>query len=374
MRLYEYMAKDVLARAGIRTPRGRLVSTPQQAADACTELGPVVLKAQVLAGGRGKAGGVKFAANPAEAADVASSLLGAIVGGTPVERVLCEQRIDVARELYVGIAVDGAARKPVLIVSNQGGVGIEEVPEKNIVRRHIGLPWGLFAFTTREVVRRLGIEGKAAVSVVDVILRMYRVFRRHDAELVEINPLALLADETAVALDGRLNVDDDALWRQRDLPAVSEDSDLERRIGELGLAYVELDGDIAVLANGAGMAMATLDILYRYGGRPANFMDAGGGAGVESTAKALELLLSRNPKVLLVNVFGGITRCDEVAAAIVRVKNELGPGLGVPLVVRLAGTNEAEGMALLERAGVQAFRSMEEAAARAVALAGGGTA
>ncbi len=384
MKLYEYMAKDVLARAGVRTPRGRLVSTPQQAADACAELGPVVLKAQVLVGGRGKAGGVKFADTPEEAANEASALLGATIRDLSVERLLCEQKLDVSNEFYAGIAVDGAARKPVLIVSTQGGINIEDVAEKSIVRRHIGLPWGLFAFTTREAVRRLGIEGKAAASLVDVILRMYRVFRRHDAELVEINPLALLADDTVVALDAKLNVDDDALWRHRDLPVVSEETDLERKVRELGLAYVDLDGDIAVMANGAGMAMATLDILQRYGGRPANFMDAGGGVGEEQTAKALEMLLAKKPKALLINIFGGITRCDDVAKAIIRVRDRLGlgaaagdeagPGSAVPLVVRLAGTNEAEGLAILEREGISTYRSMEEAAARAVALAGGGAA
>jgi len=375
MKLYEYMAKDMLARFGIRTPRGRLVSTPQQAADTCAEIGPVVLKAQILAGKRGRAGGILPAATPAEAAAVAESLLGKEINGLLVERLLCEQKLEIAQELYAAIAVDGAARKPVLILSAQGGVSVEEVAERSIIRRHIDLPWGLFAFMTREAVRRLEVNDKVAAGVVDVCLRMYRVFRRHDAEMVEINPLAVLPDETVMAVDARITVDDDAAWRQRDLPFVSEYTAKEQKARDLGFAYVELAGDIAVLANGAGITMATLDVLQRYGGRPANFLDVGGGADAARAEQALELLLNDEPKALLVNIFGGITRCDDVAAALVRVINarEAAGKPRMPVVVRLAGTHEAEGTAILAAAGVTTHRSMEDAAARTVALAGGGT-
>lgn len=374
MKLYEYMAKDMLARFGIRTPRGRLVSTPQQAADTCAEIGPVVLKAQVLSGKRGRAGGILPAATPDEAAAAATALIGKEINGLIVERLLVEQKLEIMQELYIGITVDGAARKPVLILSAQGGVSIEEVPERAIIRRHIDLPWGLFAFSTREAVRRLEVSDKVAAGVVDVCLRMYRVFRRHDAEMVEVNPLIVLPDETVMAVDARITIDDDALWRQRDLPVVSEYTEKEQKARELGFSYVELDGDIAVLANGAGITMATLDVLQRYGGRPANFMDVGGGAGADRAEQALKMLLAARPKALLVNIFGGITRCDDIAEAVVHVLEDLAADgeTPVPLVVRLAGTNEAEGAAVLAKAGIATHQSMEEAAARAVAAAGGG--
>lgn len=369
MKLYEYMAKDILAKAGIPIPKGRLVSSGQQAADACRELGPVAIKVQVLAGGRGKAGGIRFADTPEQAAAEATDLLGREIGGHRVERLLCEQKLSIEQEIYVGVAVDGAARAPVLIASMQGGVNIEEVPEKNIVRRSIGVTWGLFPYTAREVTRRMGLDPKLANRVVDIMLRLYRVFRERDAELVEINPLVVLTDGSIVAADARCNVDDDAMYRHRDLLQVVEGSELERKVKELGLSYVELDGDIAVMANGAGITMATLDIIQRYGGRPANFLDAGGGASVEPTAQALDILLATNPKAVLINIFGGITRCDDVARAIVQVKESR--GLTAPLVIRLTGTNEKEGVAILEAEGIAAFSSMEDAAARVVALAGG---
>jgi succinyl-CoA synthetase beta subunit len=369
MKLYEHMAKDILARAGIPVPKGRLVSTAQQAADACAEIGPLAIKVQILSGGRGKAGGIKFADTPEEAAEAARALLRTEIRGLKVDRLLCEQKLKIEKELYVGVTVDSSARKPVLIASMQGGVNIEDVPEKSIVRRHIGVTWGLFPYTAREVVRRMGLEGQeAAAKVVDVMLRLYRVFRHKDAELVEVNPLVVLPGGDVVAADARCTIDDDSLFRHRDLPEVTEGTEMELKVQALGLSYVELDGDIAVMANGAGITMATLDIIQRYGGRPANFLDAGGGAGVEPMARALEILLAASPKAVLINIFGGITRCDDVAKAISQVKRSM--GIKVPLVIRLVGTNEAEGLAILQQEGIAAFRSMEEAAARVVALAG----
>ncbi|MDP2871839.1 MAG: ADP-forming succinate--CoA ligase subunit beta [Bacillota bacterium] len=368
MKLYEYMAKELFGKAGIPVPAGRLAFTAQEAADACAELGPVAIKAQVLAGGRGKAGGIKFADTPPEAAAAAADLLGMAIRDLAVDRLLCEQKLSIERELYVGIAVDGTTRRPVLIASVQGGVNIEEVPEKSIVRRRIGVTWGLFGYAAREVVRRMGLDEPAAGKVVDILLRLYRVFRQYDAELVEINPLVILTGGEVIAADGRCNVDDDALWRQRDLPQTTEGTELERKVKSLGLSYVELDGDIAVMANGAGITMATLDIIQRYGGRPANFLDAGGGAGVEPMTRALEVLIATKPRAVLVNIFGGITRCDDVANAIVQARRTV--KTDVPMVVRLSGTNEDEGIEILARDGLTAYRSMEEAAARVVALAG----
>lgn len=370
MKLFEHLAKEVFSRYGIPTPPGRVVSAPDEAAAVCAELGEVALKAQILSGGRGKAGGIRFAAAPDEARRQAESLLGSEVRGLRVERLLVEKKLQIDREFYLGVAVDGSARRPVIIASAAGGVNIEEVPEKLIVRQLVDPAWGLMPFRARQVARRLELQGEPARQFSEILLRLYDVFCVTDAELAEINPLVLQKDGRFIAADGRLNVDDDALPRHPELPVVEEGSEVERRARKAGLAYVELDGDIAVMANGAGMAMATLDILRHYGGRPANFLDAGGGAGVEPMAEAIELLLSRNPKALLLNIFGGITRCDDVAKALVSVAERRG-GLDLPVVVRLAGTNEKEGLAILREHGFDAYRTMDEAAAKVVAAAGG---
>lgn len=374
MKLYEHLAKETFAAHGIPVPPGRVVTTAEEAAAVCAEIGEVALKVQILSGGRGKAGGIRFAASPGEAQSHAAELLGSEVRGLRVDRLLVEKKLSIEQEIYLGIAVDATARRPVVIASTQGGVNIEEVAEKLIVKRRIDPPWALFPFHTRQVARRLDLEDDVARQFGDILLKLYRVFRGLDAELVEINPLVVLADGKLVAADGRLNVDDDALSRHPDLPRVEEGTELERRARQAGLSYVELDGDIAVMANGAGITMATLDIIQHYGGRPANFLDAGGGAGVETTAQAIELLLSRSPRALLVNIFGGITRCDDVARAIVKVAENRG-GLGLPVVIRLVGTNEQEGRDILQTHGFEAFKTMDEAAAavvKAAAAAGNG--
>lgn len=369
MKLFEHLAKEVFAHHGIPTPPGRVATTADEAAEACAQIGEVALKVQILSGGRGKAGGIRFAATPEEAKRQAEGLLGSEIRGLRVDRLLVEKKLQIDREFYVGIAVDGTARRPLVIASASGGVNIEEVPEKLIVRQFIDPAWGLMPFRARQVARRLELGGDLARQFGDILTKLYRVFKSSDAELAEINPLVLQKDGKLIAADGRLNVDEDALSRH-DLPVVEEGTDMERRAKKAGLAYVELDGDIAVMANGAGMAMATLDILQHYGGRPANFLDAGGGAGVEPTAQAIELLLSRDPRALLVNIFGGITRCDDVAKALVTVSERRG-GLGLPVVIRLVGTNEKEGLAILKEHGFDAFRTMEEAAPRVVAAAAG---
>ncbi len=367
MKLYEHMAKDVLRAAGVPVPRGRVCTTPDEAAAAARELGPVAVKAQVLVGGRGKAGGIRLAQTAAEAAQCAEAILTMQIRGQPVRSVLCEERLVIERELYLALAVDPSARRPVLIASAQGGMEIEEVPDRAITRLHLEVPWGLVPFQARQLAQRLELGPSLAAAFADITARLHRVFVERDAELVECNPLAVVPGGL-VAADARLNVDDDALWRQRELPRTSEATPLEERVRALGLAFVQLDGDIAVMANGAGITMATVDVLQRYGGRPMNFLDAGGGAAAGPTADALEILLSTHPRAVLVNIFGGITRCDEVARAILTVRERR--GLDVPLVVRLVGTNEEEGTALLQQAGIPAFTSMREAAERVVALAG----
>ncbi|MDI6893103.1 MAG: ADP-forming succinate--CoA ligase subunit beta [Bacillota bacterium] len=370
MKLYEYLAKDIFRGAGIPVPAGRPCQAPDEAARAAAEIGPVAIKAQILAGARGKAGGIAFADTPEEAREAAARLLGSELRGYRVDRLLVEEKLIIEKELYLGMAVEGSARRPLVIASGQGGMAIEEVPERAIVKKTLDITWGMQPYTARVLARRLGLEGSLARQFEDIALRVWGVFRRYDAELVEINPLAVAAGRRLVAADARLNVDDEALYRHRDLPRVEEGTDLERRVRELGLSFVQLEGDIAVMANGAGITMATLDVLARYGGRPANFLDAGGGAAAEPTAQAIGVLLETHPRVILINIFGGITRCDEVARAIVKVKSER--GLPVPLVVRLVGTNEEQGTALLRDHGIAAFRQMEEAAARAVAIARGG--
>ncbi len=373
MKLYEHLAKEVFARHGIPTPPGRVVAGAEEAAAVCEEIGEIALKVQILSGGRGKAGGIRFAASPDEARRQAEGLLGSEIRGLRVDRLLAEKKLQIDREFYVGIAVDGGARRPVVIASASGGVNIEEVPERLIVRQLVDPAWGLLPFRTRQIARRLELQGDLARQFGDILIKLYRVFRATDAELAEINPLVLQKDGRLIAADGRLNVDDDALSRHPDLPRVEEGTESERRAKKAGLSYVELDGDIAVMANGAGITMATLDILQHYGGRPANFLDAGGGAGVEPMAQAIELLLSRRPKALLLNIFGGITRCDDVANALVTVAERRG-GLEAPVVIRLVGTNEKEGLAILKAHGLDAYRTMEEAAVSVVAAAGGGDA
>lgn len=370
MKLYEHLAKEVFRAHGIPVPPGMVVTDADQAATTARELGEVAIKVQILSGGRGKAGGIRFASTPEEALRQAGELLGSQIRGLPVDRLLVEQKLSIDQEFYLGIVIDGASRRPLVIASTQGGVNIEEVPEKLLVRIPIDPTWGLLPYVSRQVARRLELEGDLARQFSDILVRLYQAFRASDAELVEINPLVLQTDGRLIAADGRLNVDDDALSRQPHLPRVEEGTGIERQAGQLGLAYVELDGDIAVMANGAGITMATLDILQHYGGRPQNFLDAGGGAGVEPMAQAIELLLSQSPRALLINIFGGITRCDDVARAIVKVAQDRG-GLGVPVVIRLVGTRESEGMAILREHGFEAYRTMEEAARTVVAAAAG---
>lgn len=371
MKLYEHMAKEVLRNHGIPTPPGRLARTVEEAVNAARDIGPVAVKAQVLVGGRGKAGGIKLAETPEEAERVAGEILGMNLKGYIVESVYVEGKLDIERELYLAVTVDASAKKPLIIASASGGVNIEDVPEKDIVRVHVPIEWGLFPFMARDIARRLQLEGGHAKQFVDILQKLYTVFRKYDAELVEINPLVISGNDV-IAADARLNVDDDAVYRHPDLPVTSEATELEERVRELGLAFVELDGDIAVMANGAGITMATLDVLNKYGGKPMNFLDAGGGADAGPTAKALEILVSTNPKAVFINIFGGITRCDEVAKAIIQAKNSV--GIHMPLVVRLVGTNQEQGVAMLAAEGIHAYSSMDEAAEQVVRLSKGGAA
>lgn len=370
MKLYEYLAKQIMAEHGIPTGNGIVCETPEQAEEAARKIGPCAVKAQVLVGGRGKAGGIKLANTPEEAKARAAEILGMNLKGYIVDKVLIDPQIQIEKEFYVSITLDGMVKQPLIMASAHGGVEIESVPHEHIVFQHVDITTGLLPFQARQIARKIGLSGSLAKQFVGVLLGMYSAFRANDAELVEINPLALTDGGTRlIAADGRFNVEDDAMFRHGDFPKVEEGTELEKKVRAIGLAFVQLDGDIAVMANGAGMAMGTLDVLSYYGGRPANFLDAGGGSGVEPTAQAFDALLGTSPKAIFVNIFGGITRCDLVAEAIVQVKKS--KGINVPLVVRMVGTNDVRGREMLAENGIQAYTEMGEAARAVVRAAYG---
>ncbi len=367
MKLFEFMAKDIFREYGISVPRGKVARSPEEAALAARDIGPVVIKSQILSGGRGKAGGIKFADTPEEAALAAKEILGLNLKGYIVDTVLIEEKLNIEQELYLAITIDKAARSPILIASAYGGMDIEDLSEDKLIKRSIDVSLGIKPYLARDLARRLGLSGDLAEQASDAIISLYRLFCDKDAELAEINPL-VISEGRILAADGKLTIDDEALFRlDQAVPRVEERTERERKAAELGISYVELDGNIAVMANGAGITMATLDILQHFGGRPANFMDAGGGAGVEPTAKALEILLSANPRAVLVNIFGGITRCDDVARAFVQVKQTR--GIPVPLVIRLVGTNQAEGVRILQENGIDSYRTIKEAVEKVVEIA-----
>ena len=365
MKLYEYLGKQLFDRYGVPVPRGKMVETAGEAAEVAAKYGEVVVKSQVLTGKRGKAGGIAFASNPDQARREATRLLAMKIQGLPVERLLVEEKLSIDQELYLAITVDGAARSPILLASLDGGMEVEEVPAERMIRWPINVNIGVQGYGVREICRRLKVSGPLQKQLLVIVPRLYNLFRELDAELVEINPLALCGQEL-VAADAKITIDDDALYRHKDLPRITEKTALELKAEELGLAFVELGGEIAVMANGAGITKATLDMVQHYGGTPANFLDMGGGADLERTANALELLLATDPRVILINIFGGITRCDVVAGAFARVKESR--GINLPVSFRLVGTNEEQGRAILERVGISAFHSMEEAVRHAVGL------
>ncbi|UMZ74089.1 ADP-forming succinate--CoA ligase subunit beta [Natranaerofaba carboxydovora] len=369
MKLYEYMAKELLGKNGIPVPRGEVAGSTAEAKEKTEEMDtPVALKSQVLSGGRGKAGGIKFAESSEEISEAAEELLDMKIKGYKVDTILIEEKLQIDQELYLSIAIDAVNKKPVVIASKEGGVDIEEVPEDKIVKRHVDPKWGVEPYISREIVDELDLDQIVSKQVTKIMKKIYDLFKNYDAELVEINPL-VVSGEKVVAADAKINIDEDALFRHSDLPKISDKTALEKKVEEMGLSFVELEGDIAIMANGAGMAMATLDVIDYFGGSAANFLDAGGGASVKLTKQALEVLLSTNPNAVLINIFGGITRCDDVANALIQVKNET--GIPVPLVIRLMGTNDEKGVEMLQENGIKAYRMMDEAAKKVVELAKG---
>ena len=381
MKLFEYEAKRIASQHGLPVPSGHLASSPQEAKELALKIArPVVVKAQVLVAGRGKAGGIRIADTADEAEKVASAILGSKIKGETVTKVLVEERLDVARELYVGLVVDRSARCYTVLVSQVGGVDIEEVaqqaPEK-IVRRPLEPGKELEVFQARELAQRLGYRGSQLAELTAFISRFCSMATAYDSVVAESNPLVETKKGVFVAADLRMIIDDNSLFRHKSLLEETRDvmhdlSSLEIRAREKGLAYVELEGDVGIVGNGAGLVMATLDMIEDYGGRPANFCDVGGGASAERIAAALEIVLSnQNVKALFLNIMGGITRCDEVAKGLLEVRKRM--GLKKPTVIRLVGTNEEEGRRILQDAGIPSLETMEEAASRAVEAAKGAT-
>lgn len=377
MKIHEYQAKQVMAKHGVRVPKGAVAATPEEARKAAEEIGGrVAVKAQVHTGGRGKAGGIAIADTPEQAHEAASRILGMKIKGYSVELVWVEEALDIAEEYYAAITLDRARKRPVLMVSREGGVDIEEVAERSpdkIIKVWIDTDLGLREFHARHAAVAAGLSRKIIREVARYLVALYRVYQDVDALLAEINPLVVTGSGEVVAADSKIIVDDNAAFRQVELARLAgadADHPLEIRARGEGLTYVKLDGSVGVIGNGAGLVMATLDVISREGGKAANFLDIGGGARADVVRRGLELILS-DPDVrsVLVNVFGGITRCDEVARGIVEATKGL--DIRVPIIVRLRGTTEEEGKRILAAADFATEPDMSVAARLAVGAARG---
>jgi succinyl-CoA synthetase beta subunit len=375
MKLHEYQSKQIFQKFRVPIPRGRVAATAMEAKHIAEELGGrVVIKSQVLVGGRGKAGGIRLAKDPDEAADLASHILAMEIKGLPVRKVLVDEAANIEKEIYLGITNDRAARKPVMMASSAGGVDIEEVarqtPEK-IIRVHIDPLLGLRDYQARDVAAGIDLPRDHWRMFIQIAHGLWNSYISTDATLAEINPLVITADNRLLAVDGKMVLDDNALFRHHDLAEMrdmdaEEPSEIEAR--KYGLSFIKLDGNIGCMVNGAGLAMTTMDIIKLFGGEPANFLDIGGGAGADKVSAALRIILSDpRVKVVLLNVFGGITRGDEVARGILSALDEVRPE--VPMVVRLVGTNAEEGLQILADAKMITAETLADAAQKAVAAA-----
>ena len=366
MKIHEYQAKDIFSRYGIPIPEGRVAYTPEEAAEIAAELGgSAVVKAQVHAGGRGKAGGIKVVASPEEAAAAADAMIGTSLvtfqtgpEGSPIRSVLVEEVVDVETELYVGMAIDGAAEGIVVIASAAGGMEIEEVAEtapEKIIRVAVDPVLGLQPFQGRKLAYGLGVPDSLNRPVAGLMASLHRLFEDNDCSLVEINPLGVTTDGRVLAMDAKINIDDDAMFRQRtaaELRDIEQEDPLEVEAGKYDINYVKLDGDVGCIVNGAGLAMATMDVTHAAGASPANFLDIGGGADEEKVARSLQIVLSdANVRKVLVNIFGGILRCDVAARGFV-LASERVPDKMRPMVVRMLGTNADEGRDILANSGL----------------------
>jgi succinyl-CoA synthetase beta subunit len=378
MKLHEYQARDILAKYGIPVTGGGVAGTPAEARQIAEQIGGrVVIKAQVFVGGRGKAGGVKLADTPEQAEQVAGQILGMDIKGLTVEKVLVAEAITYEREIYLGIVMDRGSKRIVVMASSEGGVEIEEVAKTKteaIVKIAAHPTLGLQPYQARELAFGIGLtDGKQARQFAQIATALFRAYMETDASLAEINPLVVLPGGALQALDSKIVLDDSALFRHADLEAMRDASDepeAERRAREAGITFIKLDGNIGCMVNGAGLAMATMDVVKLYGGEPANFLDIGGGAGKDKVKAALQIILSDpNVKAVMFNIFGGITRVDEVARGIIAALEEL--PTNVPMIARLVGTNEEEGRKLLAESRLIPAATLAEAAQQAVAAAQG---
>ena len=372
MKIHEYQAKEIFKKYGIPVPPGEVAFTPQEAKEIAAKIGrPVMLKAQVHVGGRGKAGGIKPASSPDEALTVASQILGMNIKGLTVKKVLVTEQKEIISEAYFGVIVDRASKKPVLMASAAGGIDIEEVaaktPEK-IVKIQIDPLLGILPFQAREVAYQIYPESKIASQVSNIVRQLYRAFFECGASLAEINPLVVTDANEVWALDAKIVLDDNDLEKHPDLQKlrdIDEEEKDELEAKNAGLSYVKMEGNIGCVVNGAGLAMATMDLVKHFGGEPANFLDVGGSSSPEKVIAALRIILrSSNVKAVLFNIFGGITRCDDIANGIVMAVRELKPS--VPIVARLVGTNEEKARKILEEVNLMTANSMEEVVKKAI--------
>lgn len=380
MRLYEYEAKELFKEEGIPIPNGATAKSVEEALQKAESIGyPVVLKVQVLVGGRGKAGGVKIVDTPESLKKVANNLLSMHIKGEKVYCLLIEKKLDIAKELYLSIFLDRSQRSPVIIASELGGVDIEEVaaehPEK-IVKRYVNPIIELQNYHVMDVVNKLTVSNETKKQISDIIKKLWSIFKKYDAELVEINPLVVTEENNVVAADAKVLIDENSLFRHPKFLSLLETrkgeySSRELEAMEYGMSYVELNGNIGIIGNGAGLVMSTMDVVKYFGGSPANFLDVGGGASAERMYKALKIVSSNpNVRAIFINILGGITRCDEMAQGIIKALHDL--KLRIPLVIRLVGTNEEEGRKILQENGIHAFDDMEVAAKKVVELVKGG--
>ncbi len=380
MKIHEYQAKAILAEFGVPVPRGRVAGTPAEAGAIARELrGTVVVKAQIHAGGRGKGGGVKLAKSPEEAAEIGSQILGMMLRthqtgpeGQQVKRVLVEEAMDIREELYLGIVIDRSVGLPVIMASSAGGMDIEEVAQTRpeaITKVHVDPATGVQGYHTRKLGFGLGLTGDTLKGVADFVIRLYRAFEAKDCSLAEINPLVITGDGRLLALDAKMTFDDNGISRHPNVLAlrdVDEESPLEVEASKYNLSYIKLDGNVGCMVNGAGLAMATMDIIKLAGGEPANFLDVGGGASAEQIENAFRILISdRNVKVVLINIFGGILRCDRLAEGVIKAVRTL--GVTLPIVIRMEGTNVELGRQMLKESGLNFVNA--ETMADAAALA-----
>jgi succinyl-CoA synthetase beta subunit len=378
MKLHEYQSKQIFSRYGIPIPKGRVAATASEAKQVAEELGGrVVIKSQVLVGGRGKAGGIRLAKSPKEAEEVATSILSMEIKGLPVRKVLVDEAVSISKEIYLGITNDRSMRKPVMMASAAGGVDIEEIaqrsPEK-IIKVYIDPLLGLREYQARDIAVSIDLPRQHWRPFMAIAVGLWKAYVENDATLAEINPLVITADNRLLAIDGKMLIDDNAMFRHPDLSDMrdlDEEAPAEIEARKYGLSYIKLDGQIGCMVNGAGLAMASMDIIKLYGGSPANFLDIGGGAGADKVAAALRIILTdSNVRAVLINIFGGITRCDEVARGVLVAIGEVKPK--VPMIIRLVGTNAEQGREILAEANLITAETLVDAAQKAVQVAKGG--